>query len=357
MSNLSPYAQHQFPAQGDNDSFSHVFGFVPDGSRVLDIGCSTGNLGLALEERKSCSVVGVDINESDISVAKERGLNAHVLDATVEGSLDDFGSFDVIVFADVLEHLNDPRQMLRNVRRSLSPAGVVLYSIPNMSHLSVRLDLMSGVFPYTETGLLDNTHVHFYDRAEVEAIFADSGYRIMMEKPVLIEYPEEWVNARLASLGLQPTESFPSMLQTSESGVFQFIGVAEPIQHADDAAHTARERLSPLNEIKSYTTKLVARANAAETQFNEVTRQLEGIRPQLTASQNKVVEVERRLDEALKRIDESESERARLNEELIRSHYHIRQLQASVRDFEHSTSWRITAPLRFASGLLARKPG
>ena len=189
MSELSPYAHHEFQADGRNDSWSNLAGFVATGSRVLDIGCSTGNFGEALERAHGCTVVGIDIAREDIEVARGKISRAEVRDVTVPGVLDDLGNFDVIIFADVLEHLADPRAALMASVRALRPDGAILYSIPNMAHLSVRLDLLAGRFGYTETGILDKTYLDFYDKVTADDLFASSGLDITTERSVTFPYP------------------------------------------------------------------------------------------------------------------------------------------------------------------------
>ena len=263
MSELSPYSKHEFPVDGDNDSWSNIFACVPDGSRVLDVGCSTGSFGAALEARKGCKVVGIDLSEQDIAVAQGRISRAEVLDATEPGALDTLGKFDVIVFADVLEHLVDASATLIAITSSLNEGGVVLYSIPNMAHLSVRMDLLEGRFGYTEEGILDKTHIHFHDRESVEILFESSGYEITHEKSVSIRYPESWINEHLAANGLIAESAFFEMLDRSEADVFQFVGRAIPRPAGIPTEGRLRTRAFPPEEIRDHATRL-------ETQIREV---------------------------------------------------------------------------------------
>src|SRR5207248_2616993 len=76
--------------------------------------------------------------------------------------------FDAILFADVLEHLRDPAALLKRVRPLVAENGVVIASIPNVAHASVRLALLGGSFRYREWGLLDETHLRFFTRHGVE---------------------------------------------------------------------------------------------------------------------------------------------------------------------------------------------
>lgn len=228
MADLSQYSDHYFVPEMGNSSWSNMNQFIPDGSTVLDVGCSTGNFGEALEQLKGCTVTGVDLNENDIEEAGRRITAAHVFDISGPGAREKLGTFDVVVFADVIEHLPDPRATLKSVHGLLNEGGIVVYSIPHMGHISVRLDLLEGRFPYAELGLLDRTHLHFYDRHEVFDVFASAGFAVTGESPVMVGYPPHWTSVRLRAIGLDATPSFFDMLRVTEADVFQYVGVAVP---------------------------------------------------------------------------------------------------------------------------------
>ncbi|MEF2978254.1 class I SAM-dependent methyltransferase [Subtercola sp. YIM 133946] len=258
---LSAYSDHRFNPQGSNDSWSNLFAYVPAGSRVLDVGCSTGTFGEALERLKSCTVVGVDLDAADIAEAATKISSALVFDVTSAESLDELGMFDVIVCADLLEHLPNPRAALRRLTATLNPGGLVAYSIPNMTHTSVRLDLLRGVFGYTQTGILDKTHLHFYDRVEVDDMFVSSGFSITAENPVVFPYPTEMVEGALRELGLAtlPGGEFERMLAGTDANILQFVGMAVP--SIEPSTPLDRQRVFPPEEINAYLDLL--RADAA----------------------------------------------------------------------------------------------
>jgi methionine biosynthesis protein MetW len=270
MDVLSPYAKHSFVAETSNNSWSNMFRFIPDGSRVLDVGCSTGNFGEALQKFKGCTTVGVDINEADIAEAKARLSEAHVLDIREPGAGDLLGTFDVVVFGDVIEHLPDPRSVLRAVHELLNPGGVIVYSIPNMGHVSVRMDLMDGRFPYTEIGLLDKTHLHFYDRAEVNGVFEDSGFAIADELSTISSYPEKWLTTRLLAMGLTPSPEFFAMLASTDAHVFQYVGIAVPGEGHARAPRPIVDEMMPQDEILRRTNELIVENDRLEAQLREL---------------------------------------------------------------------------------------
>jgi len=278
MAALSPYSGHSFVPESTNNSWSNMYGFIPDGSRVLDVGCSTGNFGEALERLKGCTVVGVDLNEKDIAQAKTRITEAHVFDIASPGALERFGRFDVVVFADVIEHIPDPRAVLRAARDLLADEGVVVYSIPNMGHISVRLDLLEGRFPYTALGLLDRTHLHFYDRFEVHSVLESAGFTIVAEQPTVVAYPERWTTQRLNAIGLAPTPAFYDMLRVTESHVFQYVGTAIPGAAAQNLPPTDESLMLPPDEILARANALIDDVERLEGENQRLTVELDELR-------------------------------------------------------------------------------
>lgn len=159
-----------------NTSHAQVVDLVGTEKRVLDIGCSTGALGRALKSRSN-RVWGIEIDPQAAKIA-ERDLEQAVV-GDLE-SMDVFshfeaGSFDVIIFADVLEHLRDPVAALQKVIPLLSAGGSIVVSLPNVAHGSVRLALLEGRFEYRPLGLLDETHLRFFTRRSMEDLLRSAG--------------------------------------------------------------------------------------------------------------------------------------------------------------------------------------
>jgi SAM-dependent methyltransferase len=145
---------------------------------VLEIGCGAGRLGETLKQRQPCEVVGVELNLAAAEKATRR------LDRVMVGDIErlelDFGGalFDCLICADLLEHLVDPAGFLRRARAWLTSDAVVIASLPNVRHRAVVEGLMEGNWCYEPAGLLDNTHLHFFTRRDVEALFIKAGYRM-----------------------------------------------------------------------------------------------------------------------------------------------------------------------------------
>jgi 2-polyprenyl-3-methyl-5-hydroxy-6-metoxy-1,4-benzoquinol methylase len=125
-------------------------------------------------------VTGIEVNPE--AAAKARLYCQRVICGDAE-KLDyakelDGERFDVVLFADVLEHLKDPSALLRRIRDFIESDGYVVASIPNIGHAAVVLELLAGRFAYRPFGLLDNTHIRFFNRRSIYETFEATGYVI-----------------------------------------------------------------------------------------------------------------------------------------------------------------------------------
>ena len=151
---------------------------VPAGARrVLDVGCGAGALGAALKAERGCEVVGLEAFPVACARARARLDDALELDLdSLEALPAATGSFDAMVFGDVLEHLRDPKRLLAALLPSLADGGALVFSIPNVRHWSVVFPLLvNDAWEYTDAGLLDRTHVHFFTLKEFGDLLGDLG--------------------------------------------------------------------------------------------------------------------------------------------------------------------------------------
>lgn len=222
---MSQYSANQF-VEDENHSWNIIQKFIEPNSTVLDIGCSSGNLGEGLIKEKKCTVDGIELSQDDAEKARKKLRNVYVMNIESD-SIDDIGArYDFIVMADVIEHLVDPVHALERIKGLLKPGGVLVFSIPNMAHLSVRLALLEGDFDYTQTGLLDETHLHYYTKRNIEKVFREASYKITDLKYTWVVYPTELVKQRLSKLGLSLTND--SVFSKTEANAFQYVGTAVP---------------------------------------------------------------------------------------------------------------------------------
>jgi methionine biosynthesis protein MetW len=152
-----------------------VCALVPVRSRVLDVGCGTGALAAAVRVSRGAEVVGVEPEPTRAAAARSKGLSVEVgvLTATL---LEQLGRFDVVLIADVLEHLVNPGSMLQLVRTALRPDGMMVVSVPNVAHWTVRVDLLRGRFRYSHWGIMDAEHLRWFTRQSLNDLLARCGF-------------------------------------------------------------------------------------------------------------------------------------------------------------------------------------
>jgi len=160
---------------------------VPPGCRVLEIGCGAGHLTRLLSNRR-CIVHGVDPNPGSMARSQADACFGGELRKTAE--LVAGQRYDRIILADILEHLEEPEELLRTLRPLLSDGGRVLASTGNVAHWFVRLSLLAGRFHYTPRGILDSTHLRLYTPDSFAQLLFDSGYRVV-ERDVAVLPIEE----------------------------------------------------------------------------------------------------------------------------------------------------------------------
>lgn len=148
----------------ENTSHGLIADRIKSGERILEFGCSKGDLARFVTQNLGCTVVGIEISSEALSMAKEYLDKAILADIELyewESELED-EFFDVIVFSDVLEHLKNPDMAILKAKKYLKPDGRILFSVPNIAHADIISKLLCNRFDYTNIGLLDNTHVHFW---------------------------------------------------------------------------------------------------------------------------------------------------------------------------------------------------
>ncbi|MGH9027991.1 MAG: class I SAM-dependent methyltransferase, partial [Acidimicrobiia bacterium] len=143
--------------------------------RVLDLGCSDGSLAMVLRG-SGHEVTAVDYEE-------QPGVTGRVdrfVQADLDGGIPDEvgGGYDVILAADVLEHVREPEVILADARDRLVPGGSIIVSVPNFAHWYPRLRVALGRFDYDRRGILDRGHVRFFTRRSFERLARNVGFRV-----------------------------------------------------------------------------------------------------------------------------------------------------------------------------------
>lgn len=173
-----------------SDSHKKIIKLVGSGKSVLELGASTGYLTKRFKENKN-EVSIVEYDKDDAKLAAKYALNSYV------GSLEDEtflktikGKYDVVVAADVLEHLKNPELSLKYLKKLLKKDGVLIISMPNIACWKMRSDLLfKGAFEYSESGILDKTHLRFYTYYTIQKLLNNEGYKISKIYPMESSYP------------------------------------------------------------------------------------------------------------------------------------------------------------------------
>jgi SAM-dependent methyltransferase len=144
-------------------------------SSILDLGCSDGGLAERLKSYGH-TVTGVDVHE--LSGVRERVDRFVRCDLDAGLSKDVGGGYDVVVAADVLEHVRNPDRILVELRQRLASQGTIVMSVPNFGHWYPRSRVALGRFDYDRRGILDSDHVRFFTKRSVETMIARCGFDV-----------------------------------------------------------------------------------------------------------------------------------------------------------------------------------
>lgn len=161
----------------ENTSTGIILGDIREGSVVLEFGCATGRMTRYMKEQLSCRVYIVEYEQKAFDVAvqyAEDGLCDDIMTFRWAEKFRDI-RFDAIIFADVLEHLSAPEKVLERAAALLKEDGCLYVSVPNITHNDILLKAYEERFDYTATGILDDTHVHFWGLHNIEALSGRCG--------------------------------------------------------------------------------------------------------------------------------------------------------------------------------------
>ncbi len=149
-------------------------------SSVLDVGCNAGFIGRALRGINwQGYIAGIDKEKIFKQKVFSSGYNSF-FPINVENGLGKFRrKFDIIVFADVLEHLIDPQRALKRIKKNIKKDGLVIISLPNIANIYIRLNLFLGNFDYSNRGILDKDHKLFYTKKTAVSLIKNSGLKII----------------------------------------------------------------------------------------------------------------------------------------------------------------------------------
>jgi len=246
---------YEVPVDPDAENNCHAFAlsFVGYNQSVLEVGCSTGYITKILVER-GCDVVGIELDPEAAKVAEQwagRVVVGNIDEGEVWNDVKD-ESFDVVLLGDVLEHLRDPLQSLRQAVRKLKPSGFIVTSLPNVAHGDVRLSLMQGRFEYADVGLLDRTHIKFFTLDTARELITEAGLFVVDIKRVVVPLFTSEVAVKREDVS---HDTVNEILTDPEAETYQF--VMKSVR--DNGTRTLAELSRRINELSDHMQRETAR--------------------------------------------------------------------------------------------------
>lgn len=328
--------RYSYAIDPDGDATANkVLRWVEPGRRVLELGCGPGTMTRYLRERLDCRVSAVEFAPELAALAEpycERLLQADLDSLDFAAAFDH--RFDVVIAADVLEHLRDPWRCLRAVRPLLESAGMLIVSVPNVAHSAVIAQLLGGRFTYQNSGLLDRTHLRFFTRQDLDDMLLGCGFlpiewQRSLTAPAQTEFATAWhrvAPALRAALG-----------EAGDGETYQFIVKASPSDAAGWALR-AREQAAAADAER---VRLQARCEELGADLDEHRKAFAEAREIIAERERALAERAREVDEARRGLDQRDAELERLRGDLGAARAELQTLERQREALQNSRSLRL----------------
>ncbi|TRW97084.1 tetratricopeptide repeat protein [Candidatus Methylobacter oryzae] len=195
-----------------------------DFTGIVEVGSSSGALARAYRDiNPACSYIGIEIDQDYAEASKQHcteviyGNVEHLPDETFKK----LGDAQCWVFADALEHLYDPWQLLRRIKRNARSGVEVIACIPNAQYWGVQSALNSGRFIYQDSGLLDRTHIRWLTRITILDLFHANGFQVVEMISRILQQPSEEMIAGIRQIA-SASGSDPD-LAVQDAIAFQYV--------------------------------------------------------------------------------------------------------------------------------------
>ncbi|MGZ5006592.1 MAG: O-linked N-acetylglucosamine transferase family protein [Methylobacter sp.] len=166
----------------------------PDFTGVVEVGSSSGALARAYRDlNPACTYVGIEIDEDYAEASKQHCTEVIYgnVEKLPEETFSRLGDAQCWVFADALEHLYDPWQLLRRIKHNARSGVEVIACIPNAQYWGIQSTLNSGRFIYQDSGLLDRTHIRWLTRITILDLFNANGFQVVEMISRILQQPSE----------------------------------------------------------------------------------------------------------------------------------------------------------------------
>jgi len=173
------YSKKWSPLKSDLPRIEAIVKLVGSGKKVLDIGCYDGTISERIARNQNV-VYGVDYSPEAIELARKRGIIASCLDIEDEPLPFQKDFFDVIIAAEVIEHIFDTDIFLKKIKSCLKPKGSLILTTPNLATLGRRILLLVGRNPLIEVSWRRETagHIRYFVRDSLFALLRQHGFKV-----------------------------------------------------------------------------------------------------------------------------------------------------------------------------------
>ena len=226
----SSYLRVMKPTPATEIFNAHVLELIPANvTRILEVGTGSGSLAAAVKQRRpGVEYVGVEITPEYVERSRERCDRMYLenFETPSYKLLQEIAQQDAIVFSDVLEHFIDPWRVMQMLFETLHQGAYVVASIPNTQHWSIQVRLNRGDWRYSQSGLLDQTHVRFFTRETIVELFEKAGFKIVQMQPRIFQFPQQ---EKALDIVAHMTKLLGGDVEQSrrDAAAFQFVVVAQ----------------------------------------------------------------------------------------------------------------------------------
>ena len=189
MIDMDKNGKYDFPLDfSSKNSLTLILSHIKPKSKVLEFGPATGRLTKYLKNKMECTIDIVEIDECSGSIAAQYANKACLGIENGDAEKNKWSDilydekYDYIIFAYILEHLHNPAAVLEKCYTLLNDFGNIIISVPNIANNGIIVGLLADFFNYTEVGLLDSTHIHFFTRESFKSMVEPLGSWICSEE-------------------------------------------------------------------------------------------------------------------------------------------------------------------------------
>ncbi len=223
---LDPRAVEWILADSANP-LNRLVSVIPKGARVLDVGAGNGVLARLLQHVHGDVIID-GVEPDPAAVEHARPCYRNLYQGSIEAFLSELNesvSYNFIVLADVIEHLQNPERILRLLRDRFGRSAKICISTPNVAFVSVRVALLNGAFDYVDSGILERTHLRFFTLYSLKQLFAAT--HLFPQETMLLKRNPLDMEIRLRDFSVSPF-LLSKLLRDELASVYQFLFVLGP---------------------------------------------------------------------------------------------------------------------------------